>query len=183
MAANNLRAITVNIVLGLLLTSFSANSSPNDGEVISFLKREVAVSLKALGERIEECEAQAAGRKPPVLDSSRLSELGAGAEDVMVAVAYFNHINASRCDRDERLELIYNLGMLASAERQAGDANGNEQSYEELLFPPVDVVAYRLRYAALPAPWRDYFADVFGVEPFDLTATLKANDAVLGLAK
>lgn len=181
MAVNNLRAITANIVIGLLFTSFSANSSANDDEVISFLKKEVAVSLKELGERIEECEARAASRKPPMLDSSRLSELGAGAEEVMVAVAYFNHINAFRCDRDERLNLVYKLGILATAERQAGNANADQQSYEELLFPPMDVIAYRLRYASLPAELRDYFADVFGVEPFDLTATLEANDAVLSL--
>lgn len=179
MAVGNLGFITLNIALGLLVASFPATSSSNGDEVISFLKKEVAVSLKELGERIEDCEAQATNRKPPLLDRARLYELGAGAEDVMVALAYFNHVNAFRCDRDERLDLVYKLGILASAERQAGGENSGQNNYEELLFPPMDVIAYRLRYAELPAALQDYFNEVFGVEPFDLAETLKVNRAVL----
>lgn len=180
MVAPNTMKTALVVLLGLSLSCSSGSQTAENEALVSYLTREVAHSLTLLGKRIEECDEISASKAAIVLDGARLAQLGAGPEEILLAIGYFDHMNGFRCERDERLNLVYNLSALASAKRQMGlSADEDSSDYEELVLPPLGVYDYILRYSALPSPLQNYFSEAFGEEPFDLSAVLDANAALL----
>jgi hypothetical protein len=86
----------------------------------------------------------------PQFEKSRLSELNAKPEDVLVALGHFNYLNGFQCERGARLSLAWEVGTLAAAENRLNKGGSDLQEVQSgLLYPSVDVLQYSVSYSKL----------------------------------
>lgn len=81
------------------------------------LSKKVASATAELGKRVEICNEKVRNNEVPLLELSRLQELNAEPQDLVVALGHFNYENSFQCKRDARLALAYEVGTLTAAKR------------------------------------------------------------------
>ena len=177
MVANkiNLKIIIFNVIFTLSF-SISAESEISDNDVIDFLHKNIAKSTAVLGNVIDSCEKKRLNANIVVLNAKQLKILKANNSDVIVALTYISFNNSFKCEKSARVNLAYNLGLLASVKRQyeakIKDINEIE---DNLIYPSVKQIRLSIRYLKLPARLKKFIKEAVGNKPFDLIKTMKTN--------
>lgn len=176
MAANNLLT-----AVGLLWVSYTAVALAKDGAdldaaVLALAKRDFLQAAADLGEAVTSCSLKSENRAAPVLDQKALAELGAGREDVLMAVGHLSFRNTFECEKEARQALSYAAGSLTKVIEElnlSSEALGEIERV--LIYPPLRDSEYKLKYSKLDAELREYLEKAIGDQPFDMLPALEAS--------
>ena len=177
MVANkiNLKFIIFNVIF-ILSFSISAESKVSDRDVINFLHKNIAKSTAELGKVIDSCEKKRLNADLVLLNAKQLKILKAKNSDVIVALTHISFNNTFKCEKSTRVNLAYDLGLLASVKRQYQSKIKNLNDIEDnLIYPSVKQIRLSIKYLKLPTKLKKYIKGSVGDKPFDLIKTLKIN--------
>ena len=156
--------------------SISAESKISDNDVIDFLHKNIAKSTAVLGNVIDSCEKKRLNANIVVLNAKQLKILKAKNSDVIVALTYTSFNNSFKCEKSARVNLAYNLGLLASVKRQhESNIKDINEIEDNLIYPSVKQIRLSIRYLKLPTRLKKYIKEAVGNKPFDLIKTMKTN--------
>lgn len=172
---NRLKLIVLNILF-LLSYSIYADTDVSNDDVINFLYKNVAQSTTALGEIVNLCETKKTKSNVVKLNAKQLHKINAKDKDVIIVLTYLSFLNSFNCEKNARLRLAYDLGMLSSMKRQGLPSFKEIKNIEDsLIYPSVEQINLSIQYLRLPVELKEYIQKTIGDEPFDLIKTLKAN--------
>ena len=177
MVANktNLKLIIFNVIF-ILSFSVSAESKVSDRDVINFLHKNVAKSTTILGNVIDSCEKKRLNTDVVLLNTKQLKILKVKNNDVIIALTYISFNNSFKCEKSARINLAYDLGLLASVKRQyQSNVKDINEIEDNLIYPSVKQIRLSIRYLKLPARLKKYIKEAVGNKPFDLIKTMKTN--------
>ncbi len=79
-----------------------------------------------------------------------------------------------------RLILVYEVGTLAAAEQRINKDRADLNAVQSgLLYPSVDELQYSVSYLKLKPALKQYFTNVIGGEPFELSEALEADAEII----
>lgn len=177
MVANkiNLKFIIFNVIF-ILSFSISAESKVSDIDIVNYLHKNVAKSTVKLGNKIELCEKIRLNSDVVLLNVDQLETLKAKNSDVIIALTHISFNNTFKCEKSTRVNLAYDLGLLASVKRQYQSKIKDLNEIEDnLIYPSVKQIRLSIKYLKLPTKLKKYIKETVGNKPFDLIKTLKTN--------
>lgn len=163
-------------VIFIFAFSVSAESKVSDNDIFNLLHNNIAKSTAELGRVIETCEKKRLNSVAVLLNVDLLKKLKAKNNDVIVALTYISFNNSFKCEKRARINLAYDLGLLASVKRKH-DSNIKDinEIEDNLIYPSVKQIRLSIRYLKLPDKLKKYIKEAVGNKPFDLIKTMKIN--------
>lgn len=161
-----------------LFSSFPALSDSSVGKdaVLSYVNHRVMKATKNLGDRITYCDKQRALNAIPLLDKQAIKSNQISKQQIIIAIAFFNQNNYTKCEGSARIALAYELGTLAATKKHYHlDAQIVEEANLGLMHPSIKEIEVSIKYSRLPEEQKNIFKATFGEKPFDLLKTLEAN--------
>ncbi len=156
--------------------SISAESKISDNDVIDFLHKNIAKSTAVLGNIIDSCEKKRLNANIVVLNAKQLKILKAKNSDVIIALTHISFNNTFKCEKSTRVNLAYDLGLLASVKRQYQSKIKDLNEIEDnLIYPSVKQIRLSIKYLKLPVNMKKYIKGAVGDKPFDLIKVLRIN--------
>jgi len=173
---NNFRFILINLFLVISFSVF-AESKVSDTEIFDFLHKNVAKSTAELGAAIESCEKKKLNSKVTILSVDELKKLKVNNNQVIIALTHLNFNNSFQCERNARVGLAYDLGVLSLVkDTHRSDSKDINEIEENLIYPSIRQIGLSIKYLKQPSKLREYIEREVGDKPFDLIKTLKANN-------
>jgi len=171
-----LKSITF-IVFVVLGSGCLAEEDVDSKEILEYVSRNILKASSDYGLRIEYCDRITFSSQTPKLDKEMLIASDVAREDAVTAVAFLQFRNYFLCEQEARLKLAFHLGIMESLKRELGlEIKSIENIQSTVSYPSKKELALEIKYFTLSEEVRDYFESVVGNKPFDLMATLKANE-------
>lgn len=176
MAANKFPMVVG--LFSILISAFASakGSADFDDAALDLAKRDFLQATVDLGEAVTSCSQKGKDRVKPVLSKEALANLGAGLDDVLVAVGHLSAKNSFECEKGARLAVSYAIGTLTNVVRELGLSSEALGEVERILiYPPLRDLKYRLKYNKLNLGLREYLEQVIGDQPFEIIPMLEES--------
>lgn len=176
MAANKFPMAVGLFLILLSAFAFAKGSADLESAALDLAKRDFLQATVDFGEAVKSCSLKGKERTAPILSKEVLANLGAGRDDVLVAVGHLSSRNSFKCEKEARLALSYATGTLINVIRELelnSEAPGEVERI--LIYPPLRDLKYRVKYNKLNLGLREYLEQVIGDQPFDMIPTLEAS--------
>lgn len=177
MAAKKSKLKIIFFIATLVLSApISAESEITNSEVVNYLHKNIAISTVKLGHEIELCEKKKLNSGPALLNAGQLKALSARNNDVIIALTHLSYRNSFECEKTARVNLAYDLNLLASITRQhKSNIKDITKIEDNLIYPSIKELRLSIKYSKLPAKLKKHIKEVVKNKPFDLIKTLSAN--------
>jgi hypothetical protein len=173
MAVNKNKILYLIFGLTISAPAFAQSEIPQI-EVIKFVKNNVAMATKKMGDRIEVCEKQKIASTAPKLDISFLKSIKTKREQLLTGLSHLNFRNTLTCEHNTRMELAYELGILSQVYKHYQlDVQAVKDVATGLIYPSFKEIQLATSYSRLPDNLKQYLEKTISNKQFDLFKMLR----------
>lgn len=169
------------LILGIALSSnVFSDTSIDSQQVIEFLKHQLAERTVEFSHRMEYCSGLEKNAPIPKISTNVLDEMGISYHDYTSAVYHLSNQNLALCEGATRLNQVYAVAALASAQSYYGMSSQSQKisQVNNSFIPSPREVELEIIYEKLPKAAQDYLQNAVGTSPFDVLATIEENKLI-----